>query len=175
MTTRESGKGEIPDEPEGTPPIPDEEWLKFLSDSEHAIRASAPREPSAQERAPGWHPHPRPDGEKGNTDGPERTPRSHERADAVGELWQPEEPHSGPAWGDLDARARLRRVGRVIATAAAITLALGAWSWLSTTGDTRGGQPGDRVQQLEQAPPSASPLLPGSTFTVPSSSATHSG
>ncbi len=175
MTTRESGNGGIPDEPERTPPVPDEEWLKFLSDSERAIRASAPREPSAQERALGWHPRPRPDGEKGHAGGPEGRRRSYERADAVGELWQPEEPHSGPAWRDLDTRTRLRRAGRVIATAAAITLALGAWSWLSTTGGTGGGQPGDRVQQLEQAPPSASPLPPVSTVTVPSSSATHSG
>ncbi|CAM5703135.1 hypothetical protein SAFG77S_00198 [Streptomyces afghaniensis] len=92
-------------------PIPDDVWLRFLTDSEHAIRASAPREPSAQERAAGLRLRP---------------------PYAVGDLWQPEDLWVRVAWRDLDRRAKVRRVGRVVATAAAVALALGAWSQLST-------------------------------------------
>ncbi len=41
-----SGPGGItPDEPDGTPSVPDDVWLKFLTDSEQAIRATAPGSP----------------------------------------------------------------------------------------------------------------------------------
>lgn len=174
VTTRQPDDPGLPDEPEDTPPIPDEVWLRFLADSERAIRVSAPREPSAQERSQGRHLQP-PKGH-GDGDGPEqRTRRSPEAADAVGELWEPEDLWAAPAWRDLDGRARLRRAGRVIAAAAAVTLALGAWSWLSTSADAPGATPGDTVQQLEEAAPSATPLPPRSTFTGPSSPGIHTG
>ena len=51
MTTEGRGGRETPDEPDGAPSVPDEVWLRFLTDTEHAIRVSAPREPSAKERA----------------------------------------------------------------------------------------------------------------------------
>ncbi|MEU9571066.1 hypothetical protein AB0D62_14470 [Streptomyces massasporeus] len=53
MTTEEPDGRGAPREPYGVPPVPDEVWLSFLTDSESAIRLSAPREPSARERAAG--------------------------------------------------------------------------------------------------------------------------
>jgi hypothetical protein len=164
--------------PDGTPPSSEDVWLKFLTDSERAIRTSAPREPSAQERGQGWQPRPvAADRAEQHARRPHDEPADH-GTDAVGDLWQPEEPWTGPAWRDLDCRSRLRRVGRVIATSAAIVLALGAWSMLSTRAGTPSDRPDDTtVQQLEEAPgelPTATHLPPG--FTAgPSSSATAAG
>lgn len=124
------------------PSVPEDVWRRFLEDDERAILASAPREPSARERTPGWRPGP---------------PLA-----AVGELWQPEEPWPGPAWRDLDRRARLRRVGRVLGTAAAVAVALTAWSQLSTGPGTPGG-PADTIgRRLEESPvvPSVASLAP---------------
>jgi hypothetical protein len=145
VTTEGPGRGRgTPDEPDGTPPIPDDVWLRFLTDSEHAIRASAPREPSAQERAAGLRLQP---------------------PYAVGDLWQPEDLWVRVAWRDLDRRAKARRVGRVVATAAAVALALGAWSQLST-GAGAGPRPGTgTVRQVEGATarlPTATPFPSGS-------------
>ncbi|GHD39483.1 hypothetical protein [Streptomyces galbus] len=73
------------------PVVPEAEWGKFLRDSEEAIRRSAPREPSARERASG-----------AGVD------------DTVGEVWCPEEPAAGPAWRQLDPAARVRRAARFL-------------------------------------------------------------
>ncbi|AQS67558.1 hypothetical protein [Streptomyces pactum] len=132
-----------PGEPDGTPSVPDHVWRKFLEDDEHAIRASAPREPAARERTSGWRPGPPPD--------------------VVGEPWDPEDPWAGPVWRELDGRARIRRVGRVIGTAAAVALALTAWSQLSTGPGTPGGGPADTIgQHLEESPvlPTVASLAP---------------
>ncbi|MGX1562189.1 hypothetical protein [Streptomyces sp. NPDC055506] len=150
MTTEGPGGRGNPDEPDGVPSIPDEVWLRFLSDSEHSIRASAPREPSAKERAAG---------------------RRLQPPHSVGDLWQPEDLWVRVAWRDLDRRAKARRAGRVVATAAAVALALGAWSQLSTGAGT-GHQPGTgTVRQVEGATarlPSATPFPSGSPFPEPS-------
>ncbi|MBR8639941.1 hypothetical protein KEF29_13145 [Streptomyces tuirus] len=151
MTTEGAGGGRgTPDEPHGTLPIPDEVWLKFLTDSEYAIRASAPREPAARERAAGRQPQP---------------------PHAVGDLWQPEELWVRVAWRDLDRRAKARRVTRVVATAAAVALALGAWSQLSTGAGT-GNKPGEgTVRQVEGATartPTATPFPPTTPAPEPS-------
>ncbi|MFC9504449.1 hypothetical protein [Streptomyces sp. NPDC057002] len=151
MTTEGPGRRGKPDEPDGVPSIPDEVWLRFLSDSEHSIRASAPREPSAKERAAG---------------------RRLQPPHSVGDLWQPEDLWVRVAWRDLDRRAKARRVGRVVATAAAVAVALGAWSQLSTGAGT-GHQPGTTgtVRQVEGATarlPSATPFPSGSPFPEPS-------
>ncbi|MEU6912866.1 hypothetical protein [Streptomyces olindensis] len=150
MTTERPGGRETPDEPDGAPPVPDEVWLRFLTDSESAIRASAPREPSARERAAGRRPQP---------------------PHAVGDLWQPEELWVRVPWRDLDRGAKARRVGRVVATAAAVALALGAWSQLST-GAGPGHRPGtDTVRQVEGATarqPTTTPFPSGSPATEPS-------
>ncbi|MDT0386624.1 hypothetical protein [Streptomyces dubilierae] len=150
MTTGGSDGRGTPGGPDGVPPVPDEVWLRFLMDSESAIRASAPREPSARERAGGRQPQP---------------------AQSVGDLWQPEELWVRVAWRDLDRRARARRVGRVVATAAAVALALGAWSRLAT-GPGTGDRPGDAtVRQVEGATvglPTATPGPSGSPSPEPS-------
>ncbi|MFH8897641.1 hypothetical protein ACH4HG_14775 [Streptomyces coeruleorubidus] len=151
MTTEgPGGRRETPDEPDGTPPVPDDVWLRFLTDSEHAIRASAPREPSAREREAGRRPQP---------------------PHTVGDLWQPEDLRVPVAWRDLDRRARVRRVGRVVATAAAVALALGAWSQLSAGAGT-GTRPGTgTVRQVEGATArqsTATPFPSGSAVPVPS-------
>lgn len=200
------GPGGTPDEPDTTPPVPDDVWRKFLGDSEHAIRVSAPREPSAWERGQGC-PHSddarcatgadgmdtdRNRSEDGNekdrdgtggrngdgTGGRGRWDRhggdvtggceAHWRPltpDRVDGVWGPDDPWAGPDWRELDGPARLRRAGRVIATAVAITLALGSWSYLSTgagnpvdSGPRRTSveQPGEGSEELpaaRQVPP----------------------
>lgn len=151
MTTEGPGGGRgTPGEPDGTPPIPDDVWLRFLTDSEPAIHASAPREPSAKERAAG---------------------RQLQPPHAVGDLWQPEDLWVRVAWCALDRRAKVRRVGRVVATAAAVALALGAWSQLSAGAGT-GTRPGTgTVRQVEGATarqPTATPFPSGSAVPVPS-------
>lgn len=134
------------DREDGVPPLPDDVWQRFLMDSEQAIRTSAPREPSARQRAAGRSP------EQPGPPRPSRMSRP-DPPDAVGDLWRPDDPWEGPAWRDLDARARLRRIGRVVGTAAAIALALGAWSQLSTGAGAPAEGPGDTVlQQSEEAP-----------------------
>ncbi|MEU7721426.1 hypothetical protein [Streptomyces tibetensis] len=144
MTTEEPDGRRTPHEPPNVRPVPDDVWLRFLTDSESAIRVSAPREPSATERAAG---------------------RQLQPPHAVGDLWQPEDFWVRVAWRDLDRRAKVRRAGRVAATAAAVALALGVWSQLSTGAGT-GHRPGaSTVRQVEGATarlPTATPLPPAS-------------
>ncbi|MYU24362.1 hypothetical protein [Streptomyces sp. SID8352] len=140
-------------------PVGEDVWRKFLADTERAILASAPREPAAAERgrgrttAPPPPPVPPP---------PSRAPY----ADTVGEPWQPEEPRSRPAWGELDRGGRLRRAGRVAGTAAAVALALTAWSQWAGGPVAPVEGPADTIgRPLEETPfglpPEASP--PAST------------
>ncbi|MEV3971538.1 hypothetical protein AB0K68_25870 [Streptomyces sp. NPDC050698] len=150
MTTEEPDGRGTPSGPHGVPPLPDDVWLRFLTDSESAIRRSAPREPSAEERAAG---------------------RRLQPPHAVGDLWQPEDLWVRVAWGDLDRRAKARRAGRVVATAAAVAVALGAWSQLSTGAGT-GHRPGEStVRQVDGATarlPTATPLPSASSPAQPS-------
>lgn len=157
MTAQSPDAGGPPDEPDGAPPVPDDVWQRFLTDTEHAIRATAPREPSARRRSSGARPEPLP-----------RTgaPRTDGGSAPVGELWRPDDPWEGPSWRDMDRGARVRRVGRVAGTAAVIALVLGAWSQLSTgVGTPVEGPDGDSVlQQSEVAPadlPTATSDPPG--------------
>ncbi|WP_405529853.1 hypothetical protein OG426_48040 [Streptomyces canus] len=146
----------MPDEPAATPPVTEEVWLKFLTDNEQAIRASAPREVSAQERISARQSH-HLDTDWTARPGPHpRDAPADDRTDTVGDSWQPDNPW--PSWRDLDGPARLRRVGRVIATAAAIALALGAWSMLSTSAGVPGDEPGSATMspQLTAVEPSSS-------------------
>ncbi|MFD4261316.1 hypothetical protein ACFWR9_27725 [Streptomyces sp. NPDC058534] len=153
-----------PDEPGGTPPVPEHVWRLFLEDDERAIRASAPREPSARERTPGRQPGPPAAGLPGH---PDARPAP---AGTVGEPWRPEDPWTGPGWRELDRRARLRRIGRVIGTAAAVALALTAWSQLSTGPAAPGGEPAETIgRRLEE-----SPALPTLASLVPTESGTAS-
>ncbi|AVV45114.1 hypothetical protein C6376_30695 [Streptomyces sp. P3] len=94
------------------PTDPESIWLKFLNDSEEAIRRSAPREPSAQERL----------FLRGSA--PVR------QADSVGALWQPDDDWPGPAWQDLSTRERVRRGLRALGAVVAVVALLGIFSWL---------------------------------------------
>ncbi|MFF1273206.1 hypothetical protein ACFVZC_07325 [Streptomyces marokkonensis] len=171
MTAQSPDAGGPPDEHDGAPPVPEDVWQRFLTDTEHAIRATAPKEPSARQRTSGARPEPfaRPD-----------APRTDAGAASVGDLWRPDDPWEGPSWRDMDRRARLRRVGRVAGTAAAIALALGAWSQLSTgAGTPVEGPGGDSVlQQSEVAPadlPTATSEPPGPASPIPSGPAVQAG
>ncbi|MBC9726254.1 hypothetical protein H8R17_15485 [Streptomyces sp. TRM68367] len=129
------------------PSMPDEVWQRFLRDSEAAIRTSAPREPSAEERTARQHRQAAPD-DRATDDR-----RGDGTLDAVGELWQPEERWSGPAWRKMDGTARRRRVARVLGTAAVIVVILGALSALPDGSGTPYDGPGEATtQQSEQAP-----------------------
>ncbi|MEU0898291.1 hypothetical protein [Streptomyces massasporeus] len=171
MTTPEPDRQGTPDESDATPPGAGEVWLKLLADDERAIRESAPKEPSARERASA-RPARRLDANRQHTRGPrpDHTP-AHDRTEAVGDLWQPEGPE--PAWRELDGPARLRRAGRVIATVAVISLALGAWSLLSTTAGTPSDEPDvhtvqevEEVEEVEEAPAPV-PAACGGRATTP--------
>ncbi|MFE9773269.1 hypothetical protein ACFYOV_16625 [Streptomyces sp. NPDC005931] len=175
MTAQWPDDGGTPQGRDGSPSVPDDVWQLFLGDTEHAIRASAPREPSAHQRARGALPQaPR----TGGGDRDDRAERDH-AVDAVGDLWRPDDPWEGPSWRELDARARLRRVGRVAGTAAAIALALGAWSQLSTGAGTRDeGPAGTVLQQSEEAPaelPTATSVPSGPASPEPSASEVRAG
>ncbi|WP_406728972.1 hypothetical protein WJ438_36470 [Streptomyces sp. GD-15H] len=174
MTAQRPENGETPEGGDGVPSPPDEVWQRFLTDNERAIRSSAPVEPSALQRAAGWQPQPARADARGDTEG-----QGDDTTAFVGDLWHPEDPWEGPSWRDLDGRARVRRVCRVIGTAAAIAVALGAWSLLSTgTGAPRQG-PGDTVlQQSEDIPaelPTATSLPTGLASPSPTTSAVRSG
>ncbi|MFD8522685.1 hypothetical protein ACFV2D_22125 [Streptomyces capillispiralis] len=164
MTAQGPDDGGTPEERDGTPSLPEDVWQRFLTDTEHAIRATAPREPSARRRVPGAWPPPPHTG--GTGPGPDTG------SEPVGELWRPDDPWDGPSWRDLDGRARLRRAGRVVGTAAAVALALAAWSQLSTGAGAPAEGPGDTVlQQSEEAPaelPTATSLPPGLASPSPS-------
>ncbi|MEV8126608.1 hypothetical protein AB0P07_21350 [Streptomyces sp. NPDC085944] len=148
MTASGPGGGDTPDQPDGTPSVPEYVWRLFLEDDERAIRASAPREPAARDRFPGRQPEPPAD----RPARPVRSPSLH-TSDTVGEAWRPEDRWAGPAWRELDGRARVRRVGRVLGTAAAVALALTAWSQLSTGPVTPGSDPAETIgQRLEESP-----------------------
>ncbi|MEV5935803.1 hypothetical protein ACIQCD_18275 [Streptomyces sp. NPDC093250] len=171
MTAQTPGTGGPPDEHHGTPSVPEDVWQRFLDDTEHAIRATAPREPSARQRTQGARPR---------TPGRANVPPADAGTTAVGDLWRPDDPWEGPSWRDMDRRARLRRVGRVAGTAAAIALALGAWSQLSTGAGSPVEGPGDDtvLQQSEEAPPelpTATSEPPGASSPPPSGPALRIG
>lgn len=150
MTVQSPDAGGPPDEHGGTPAVPEDVWQRFLTDTELAIRATAPREPAAHQRTPGLWPE-----ALGRT----RVPSGEGGSVAVGDLWHPDEPWEGPSWRDLDRRAKLRRVGRVAATAAVIALVLGAWSHLATGAGTpvEGGGSDSVLQQRPEAAPAELP------------------
>ncbi|MHC3469522.1 hypothetical protein ACYF6T_12475 [Streptomyces sp. 7R007] len=181
MAERQPGSsGEHFDE-DGASPVPDQVWQRFLEDSDSSILGSAPREPSARERAAlarlraldvpavqrpsEWRP--------GGGD------RDAVAVEAVGELWQPEDLRPGPAWHELDQRGRRRRGARVLGTIVAVVALVGALSQLSagSTSETYGDDGDTASQQSEESSeplPTAAggPSVPPSTSTeVPGSAA----
>ncbi|WP_051901358.1 hypothetical protein [Streptomyces aureus] len=173
MTDPEPDHDRTPDGEGVTPLFREEVWQKFLTDSEEAIQAHAPREPSAFERT-GPRLHASPDTSDAfwrgtEEDNPHEAVRSGPQRyqDAVGELWQPEDTWTGPVWGDMDARAKRRRVGLVLGSAVAIVVLLGSASRLSTMAGRTSGNPGDiSSQQSEDIPDDLS-----TTFSVNPASA----
>jgi hypothetical protein len=157
MTGRESESDRTPRHGDGDA-VPDEVWQKFVTDSESAIRRSAPREPSARERtAPArrerWDVKIPADGTAGAVGS----------AGTVGELWQPEDRWGGPVWRDMDSRARRRRVGRAVGAVAALALLFGGLSLLPASSRNPYQDPGGTIsQQSEEAPED----LPTATATT---------
>ncbi|GAA3194909.1 hypothetical protein GCM10010451_51320 [Streptomyces virens] len=171
MSAQGPDDGRTPEDRDGTPSLPEDVWQRFLTDNEHAIRATAPREPSARQRTRGASPRPPRAGAAAS--------RWDTGNESVGDLWRPDDPWEGPAWRDLDGRAKLRRAGRVVGTATAIALALGAWSQLATGAGAPAKGPGEAVlQQSEDAPadlPTATSLPPGFSSPSPSDPAVQAG
>ncbi|MFJ9424583.1 hypothetical protein [Streptomyces sp. NPDC101249] len=139
-------------------PLPDSVWQRFLDDSEGAIGASAPREPSARERAAGIPARAR----RAAVPGPEQ-------AATVGELWDAREPAPTRRWRDLDARARCRRVGGFVA-AGVVAVVLGYLSLGQVRPAVPGGSPEQEMSQtsvdvLPDGTPNAPRFSPGPVRT----------
>ncbi|MET7319798.1 hypothetical protein [Streptomyces sp. NPDC005549] len=174
MTASGPGSGDTPGEPDGAPVVPEYVWRLFLEDDERAIRASAPREPSARDRTPGWRPEEPPADRSDLPELPDQSGTSDRARGTVGEAWRREETWAGPAWRELDGRARLRRMARVAGAAAAVALALTAWSHLSTGPATPGGGPAETIgRRLEESPalPTPASLAPASLAPTESAAA----
>lgn len=120
-------------------PTPESIWTRFLADSEEAIARSAPREPSARERA-------------GRLD----------TNDHVGDAWSREDALTEPAWRRLDTRGRIRRLGRILAGAAALAVLLGLFSCLPEEPPGLPGEPLDTppLQTSSAIVESSTPLTP---------------
>ncbi|MFI2722096.1 hypothetical protein ACH5AI_38280 [Streptomyces collinus] len=138
----------------------DEFWQQFLRDSERAIGESAPREPSAQERMD--------QAERLRASEPVPSHRQDRQGqiEAVGELYDSEDPWQGPAWQDLDVRARRRLIGRVLGLVTAIVVVLGATSQFSSDSGNGVDTPGDMVSTqsddvLDRVPTGPAAPAPG--------------
>ncbi|MER6689967.1 hypothetical protein [Streptomyces minutiscleroticus] len=178
MSTREpdsggGGDGGRPGEGVRGPVTPDDVWRMFIEDSEPAIRTSAPREPSARERALGIPVEPSRARVTEHT--VRRAPRGYDEPDApqneaVGELWRPRTPTAAPAWRDLDGAGRYRRVGRTLMAAAAVVglvlLVSEAPQPPAGTRQEDGRAPGSLLQEPENAPTGV-PTAPGDLVATP--------
>lgn len=122
-------------------PTPDPVWRRFLTDNEEAITRSAPREPSARERA--GHP---------------------ERNGRVGDTWYCDDALAEPPWRHLDTRGRIHRLGRLLAGAAALAVLIGLFSCLPEE------PPGLPAGPGSTAPPWTSSAVVESPTPAPASS-----
>ncbi|MDI3405008.1 hypothetical protein [Streptomyces cavernicola] len=150
------------------PGLPDDVWQKFLRDSEAEIRRTAPREPSARERAA-----------KAAASAAALTPTEPARAaepappdpDAIGELWLPRPQREAAHWRDLDSRGRLRRAVRVLGAAAVFAAALALVSLLPNGGSPSPvDRPGIVLQEPKPAPteqPTAEASPSPAVFSTP--------
>lgn len=103
----------------------DEIWRRFLEDSEHAIRRTAPREPSARERIEAA-------ARARAAYAPSAESQARSEIEAVGDLWQPTAAPVRPPWKTLDGRGRLWRATRIVGTVSALIAVLATMSRLST-------------------------------------------
>ena len=128
------------EEPSSHPEIPDDVWEQFARDSERDIRASAPKEPSARAR--------------------EVTERLKKNKGAEPEGWR-----TGPAWQEMNGRARRRRrAWAVLGLPLAIAVAVVAMKPSLIPGDPFGGT-------AESDSAAATPLAPETTAPTAAPSA----
>ncbi|MFF5980510.1 hypothetical protein ACFY78_16870 [Streptomyces olindensis] len=144
----------------------DEVWQRFLRDSERAIGASAPKEPSAQERMD------RAERLRAGERVASHRQDGQEQIEAVGELYDPEDRWQGPAWQDMDVRARRRLIGRGLGLVTAIVVVLGASSQFSSDSGKGVGTPGDMVSTqsddvLDRVPTDSAAPSPGRPASPP--------
>lgn len=128
------------EEPSSHPEIPDDVWEQFARDTERDIRASAPKEPSARAR--------------------EVTERLKKNKGAEPEGWR-----TGPAWQEMNGRARRRRrVWAALGLPLAIAVAVVAMKPSLIPGDPFGGT-------AESDSAAATPLAPETTAPTAAPSA----
>ncbi|MFF7980156.1 hypothetical protein ACFZDK_13650 [Streptomyces sp. NPDC007901] len=154
---------ERPGGEDGGVPVPDAVWRRFLDDTEQAIRASAPREPSAQERAAGVRHGPtEATGLRWRFPAATYDSGSSRTDHTVGDLWDPEDQSPTTGWRDLDGSGKLRRAGRVLAVVAAVIVAVGALSRLPTRSAFSDASPdGGTTQQSGDVLPDGVPTATG--------------
>ncbi|MEV6511814.1 hypothetical protein [Streptomyces sp. NPDC051642] len=137
------------EEPSSTPEVPDDVWEQFARDTERDIRASAPKEPSARAR-----------------EVTERLKRDESREKGKkGKRQEPEGWRTGPAWQEMNGRARRkRRLWAVLGVPLAIAVAVVAMKPSLIPGDPFGGK-------AESDPAAATPLAPESAAPTAAPSA----
>ncbi|MFG2375950.1 hypothetical protein ACGFY9_31320 [Streptomyces sp. NPDC048504] len=127
------------EEPSSIPEIPDDVWEQFARDTERDIRASAPKEPSARAR-----------------EVTERLKKDDSRAKrkGKGKRQEPEGWRTGPAWQEMNGRARRRRrAWAVLGVPLAIAVAVVAMKPSLIPGDPFGGK-------ADSDPAAVAPLAP---------------
>ena len=140
------------------------------ADRSGTARSGAPGRGHARPDGPGTMSARRSDGVGGSGwDAGEVSGSGGDPAEAVGELWQPEERRAGPAWRDLDARARRRRIARLLGAAGAVVL---LWTVAShaPVGPRDGYEPGEATVKQSEDAPRRVPATPG---PAPAVSPTH--
>ncbi|WP_327401856.1 hypothetical protein OG194_17900 [Streptomyces sp. NBC_01288] len=129
------------EEPSSTPEIPDDVWEQFARDTERDIRASAPKEPSARAR-----------------EVTERLKQDESKKKGKAKRQEPEGWRTGPAWQEMNGRARRRRrAWAVIGVPLAIAVAVVAMRPSLIPGDPFGKSDGGKDGPDAAA---ASPLAP---------------
>lgn len=135
------------EEPSSIPEIPDDVWEQFARDTEREIRASAPKEPSARAR-----------------EVTERLKRDESKGKSKGKKGKRQEPEgwrTGPAWQEMNGRARRkRRVWAVLGVPLAIAVVVVAMKPSLIPGDPfhKGGKDSpDAAAASPLAPETAAP------------------
>ncbi len=181
MSNGESSGGRTPDGADGAgganggSSIPDEEWVRFLQDSERDIRGSAPKEPSARARMVTERLR-QLDAEAEKRQGKGRRfrgGRGRKRAGGAGAgegAWQPDGWRTGPAWQERNGRRAVRRrrivsaVGIVVAVGLAVVAVNPDWALSRLPGGlgdgfrgSEGAQAAPATLPAETAAPTAAP------------------
>ncbi|GGV71420.1 hypothetical protein GCM10010277_83280 [Streptomyces longisporoflavus] len=124
----------------------DETWHRFLTDNERAIRRTAPRELSAQERLEAA-------ARRRDAEPPPPGPPARSSFEPVGDLWQPASASEPVSWNAMDGWGRLRLALRALGALAVLVAALAALSRQPTGAIPDPGRPeGVTLQEAEEAP-----------------------